>query len=148
MPIPALNKEGFLPEGVHDCSLAELQKQFGTFQKSDRRCRLFDRLAEYFREAQQSGVVRAVLIDGSFVTGKAAPNDIDLIVISLPSATLPSNLRPLEYNALSRHYIRRKYGMDAFLAQEGELEIEEHIEFFSLVRNRPELRKGMLRIAI
>jgi hypothetical protein len=88
------------------------------------------------------------LVDGSFVTNKAAPNDIDLIVISLPKAELSPSLRPVQYNALSRRHIRRQYGMDVLLAQEGEMEVEEHIEFFSLVRNRPELRKGMLRIAI
>ncbi len=148
MPIPALNEDGFLPDGVHDCSLVELRERFGQFHQSDRRCQLFDRFADYLREAQTSGVVRAVIVDGSFVTAKAIPNDVDLIVISLAKAALPSILRPMEYNALSRRHIRRTYGMDVLLAQEGESEVEEHIEFFSLVRNRPETRKGMLRIAI
>jgi hypothetical protein len=146
MAIPALTPDGFLPEGIHDCSLVEIGERFGQFQRSDRRCRLFERLEAYIREAKTSGVVRAIIVDGSFVTDKEAPNDIDLIVISLPKGTLPGILRPGEYNVLSKRHVRRQFGMDMLLAQEGQLEVKEHVTFFSQVRNHPELRKGMLRI--
>lgn len=100
------------------------------------------------RQAQTSGVVKMIIVDGSFVTDKDAPSDIDLIVVSLPRGVLPANLRPLEYNVLSKRSIRRQYGMDVLSAQDGESEVDEHIEFFSQVRNRPEIRKGMLRIVL
>jgi hypothetical protein len=148
MPIPSLTTDGFLPEGVHDCTLAEIGERFGLFQRSDRRCRLFERLAEYVGNAQASGVVKAVIVDGSFVTDKDIPGDVDLIVVSLPRDILPVNLRPMEYNVLSKRNVRRRYGMDVLSAQEGELEVDEHIEFFSQVRNRPEICKGMLRIVL
>jgi predicted nucleotidyltransferase len=148
MPIPALTSDGFLPEGVHNCTLAEIGERFGRFQKSDRRCRLFDRLAEYLRDAKTSGIVRAVIVNGSFVMGKDNPSDVDLIVVSLPGSVLPTKLRPVEYNVLSKRVIRRQFGMDVLSAQEGELEVDEHIDFFSQVRNRPEIRKGMLRIVL
>jgi hypothetical protein len=148
MPIPALTADGLLPEGVHECTLAELGERFGQFQRSDRRCRLFERLQEYVRDAKASAVVRAVIVDGSFVTAKDIPSDVDLIVVSLPKGALPANLRPMEYNVLSKRHIRRQFGMDVLSAQEGELEVDEHIEFFSQVRNRPEIRKGMLRIVL
>ena len=93
MPIPTLTADGFLPEGVHDCTLVEIGERFGQFQRSDRRCRLFDRLAEYIQDAQTSGVVNAVIVNGSFVTGKDVPSDIDLIVVSLPKGLLPASLR-------------------------------------------------------
>jgi hypothetical protein len=148
MPIPALTSEGFLPEGVHDCTLTEVGERFGQFQRSDRRCRLFERLADYVRSAQASKVVWAVIVDGSFVTNKDAPSDVDLIVVSLRKGALPANLRPMEYNVLSKRSIRRQFSLDVLSAQEGELEVDEHIDFFSQVRNRPELRKGMLRIVL
>ena len=82
MPIPALSEQGLLPPGLHDCSLDELGARFGTFQESDRRCRLFEKLRRYINEAQIDGVIMDVIIDGSFVTDeKAAPNDIDLLVV-------------------------------------------------------------------
>jgi hypothetical protein len=148
MPIPALTTDGFLPEGVYACTLEEVRERFGQFQESDCRCRLFERLEDYVRNASASGVVRAIIVDGSFVTSKNAPGDIDLIIVSLPKGSLPAELRPAEYNALSKRQIHRQFGMDALSAQEGEMELEEHVEFFSQVRNRPELRKGMLRIAL
>jgi hypothetical protein len=148
MPIPELTSDGVLPEGVHTCTLDELGERFGRFQRSDRRCRLFERLAEYVQNARASGVVKELIVDGSFVTDKDVPSDVDVIVISLPKATLPANLRPMEYNVLSKRTIRRQFGMDVLTGQEGELEVEEHIEFFSQVRNRPEIRKGLLRIIL
>ncbi|MDX1943957.1 MAG: nucleotidyltransferase domain-containing protein [Pirellulaceae bacterium] len=148
MPIPSLNADGFLPEGIHDCTLDELEARFGQFQDSDRRCRLFEKFREYVREARSSGVVKSLFVDGSFATGKPNPSDIDLIVISLARELLPATLRPAEYNALSKRHIRRKFGMDVLLAQDGEMEVDEHVEFFSQVRNRPEVRKGLLRITL
>src|SRR4051812_22441896 len=98
MPIPSLTPAGMLPEGVHDCSLVEIAERFGRFQQSDRRCRLFERLDSYIREAKASGVVKAIIVDGSFVTDKDAPSDIDLIIVSLAQGQLPAVLRPAEYN--------------------------------------------------
>jgi len=44
MPIPELDARGLLPEGIHPCSMSEIAQRFGRFQRSDRRCRLFERL--------------------------------------------------------------------------------------------------------
>lgn len=46
MPIPALNRDGVLPEGVFDCTLEEVRERFGAFSGSDCRVRLFARLEE------------------------------------------------------------------------------------------------------
>lgn len=146
MAIPALNADGFLPEGVHDCTTTELRERFGQFQRTDHRCRLIERFDAYFKDAKASGVVIAIIVNGSFVTAKDNPGDIDLIVVA--RQVLPANLRPQEYNVLSRRHVRRNFGMDILLAHEGLPEIDEYIAFFSQVRNRTELRKGMLRITL
>jgi predicted nucleotidyltransferase len=51
------------------------------FQATDQRCRLYERLEAFVREAKLSGIVTHILVDGSFVTGKAVSNDIDVIVV-------------------------------------------------------------------
>lgn len=76
MPIPLLNKNGFLPEGLHDATLEELRVQFGAFQESDRRTKLFAKLTELIQAMTASNLFEELLIDGSFVTGKSVPNDI------------------------------------------------------------------------
>ncbi len=146
MAIPVLTADGLLPEGVHDCTLDEIGERFGSFQRTDRRCRLFERLEDFLREARTSGLVVAVILDGSFVTDKDVPGDIDLIVVTVARSLFPPVLRPIEYNSLSKHHVRKTFGFDMLLAQEGQIDVVEHIEFFSQVRERPELRKGLLRI--
>lgn len=47
------------------------------FSVSDRRLKLFDALAQMLEEVLATGWVKEVIIDGSFVTDKAEPNDID-----------------------------------------------------------------------
>ena len=81
MSIPALNQDGLLPEGIHDCTLEEIKARFGSFQATDQRPRLLARLESFLAEVRAAGLVRSVLVDGSFVTSKADPHDIDLVVV-------------------------------------------------------------------
>ncbi len=71
--IPPLNKNGLLPEGVHDCTLQEVAERFGSFQGSDRRPELWVRLIEFVREVKASSLVEEILLDGSFVTAQPDP---------------------------------------------------------------------------
>jgi hypothetical protein len=148
MPIPALSPEGYLPAGVHDCTLDELRLRFGQFQGSDRRPRLFERLQRFVREARATGLIAAIIVDGSFVTAKDSPNDIDLIIVLRAGHDFNASLRPFEYNAISRQQIRRLFRFDALMAQENSIVLTEHVSFFSQVRRQPGQRKGMLRIQL
>jgi hypothetical protein len=81
MPIPTLNPDGLLPVGIQDCTLDELKTGFGSFQGNDQRQLLFARLEGFLAEVRAAILVRSILVDGSFVTSKPDPNDIDLILI-------------------------------------------------------------------
>lgn len=148
MTIPAFNEFGLLPAGVHDCTLAEVEECFGRFQSSDRRCRLFERLRLLVSDARTSRLVRALIVDGSFVTAKDAPNDIDLILVLAHDHDYAAVLRPFEYNVLSRSHLRRTYGFDVVTESDGTLELAEYVRFFSQVRGRTDLSKGMLRVTL
>lgn len=147
MPIPNLNEHGFLPEGVHDCSEGEVEKRFGQFQHSDCRCRLFERLTEFLRQAKASGLVKAVIIDGSFVTDKDEPNDIDVIVVLRPGHDFDAELSPREYNVVSKLRIRSQFKFDALVGEEGQNELSKHIYFFGRVRES-QIRKGLLKVTL
>jgi len=146
MPIPALNQDGFLPEGIHDCTLLEIKERFGAFQRTDQRCRLFERLEKLLREIHSTGMFQAVIVDGSFVTGVDDPHDIDLILVVPPTHDFAAELRPLEYNVLSKQQIRRQYGFDAIVARADHPELARFIDFFGQVRLRPGVSKGLLRL--
>jgi hypothetical protein len=108
--IPQL-EDGVLPEGIHDCSLKECQDAFGKFTRSDRRSRLSQALASYVSDAAASGIAVAVLIDGSYVTAKLEPNDIDLILVLRADFDPAIELRPMEYNVQSKRAVKKRYGL-------------------------------------
>jgi len=92
--IPPLNEHGCLPDGIHDCTMDEVAGRFGSFQTSDRRAQLWTRFTEFIRELAICGFMEAVLVDGSFVTAIAEPNDIDLVLVTASSYNLSTDLPP------------------------------------------------------
>jgi hypothetical protein len=141
-----LDAEGYLPVGVHLCTLQELEDRFGRFQTTNRRPELFARLQTYLKEAGDAGVVKAVVIDGSFVTATETPNDVDLVVVLADEHDLGTPLRPSQYNSLSPRRIRRRFAFDALVARDNSPEYWESVLFYQQVRGQPDLRKGVLRI--
>ena len=151
--IPEL-QDGVLPEGLHLCTLEEVKAAFGQFRRSDQRPRLTERLARYIQDARNSGVVSAIVIDGSYVTAKDEPGDIDLILALRPDFDLTAEMRPLEYNIQSKSMVRKLYGFDVLPAEDGSEAYQRFLDFFSRVKlNDPDQqtsqeRKGVLRIEL
>lgn len=75
--IPILNPD-YLPKGIHDCTLDEIAEVFG---QGDRRRDLAGKLREFILELRRVGVSGWILVDGSFVSSKDWPGDIDVIVV-------------------------------------------------------------------
>ena len=71
--IPLFQANGNLPEGIHDATWTEITTHFGY---TPHRLRLLAGLLEASQALQQAGS-QWILINGSFVTNKAQPNDID-----------------------------------------------------------------------
>jgi len=146
--IPPLNETGLLPEGIHHCTLEEVAAQFGTFQSTDRRPQLWARFAEFVREVKACGVLDAVLVDGSFVTAEPAPNDIDLLLVVAVDDDFSSDLPPEKYNLLTQHRVRKRFGFDIVVVKDGSENFEQAVAFFQQVKQRPGLKKGILRIKL
>jgi len=148
MAIPVLNNQGFLPDGIHPCTLDEAKARFGAFQGSDRRPMLWAKLREFLREVEASAIVEAVLLNGSFVSGKPDPNDIDLILVVPAAHDFSVDLAPVEYNVLSKRRVFRRYGFDVLVARAGSDRLRRYVEFFQQVRLAPGQRKGILRLVV
>src|SRR5450432_1398946 len=101
MPIPRLDREGFLPVGVHVCNLEEIGSRFGKFNQTDRRVALFERLERLVAEVRATGLVQAVIVDGSFVTIKPAPQDVDIILALGRLSWDTQEITPFASNAIS-----------------------------------------------
>ena len=64
--MPPFNRQGLLPEGIHECTLDEAEVRFGCFQKTDRRAKLWSEFRQFVNEAKATGLVSAILLNGSF----------------------------------------------------------------------------------
>jgi hypothetical protein len=146
MPIPELNTEGLLPEGVYDCTLDEIGARFGRFQMTDRRIWLFEKLRELVEEERQAGLAIELFVDGSFVNDKPEPNDIDLVIVLPADYNFTSELPPFRYNATSQAQVRRRYRFDVYFVRQNSTEYHERRYFFQ--KTREDQRKGILRIKL
>jgi len=76
--LPPFDEHGNLPPGIHAGSVEELVKRFGS-GSAEREVEIRE-LAEFIDWARRHGV-RRVIVNGSFVTSKRQPNDVDLVVL-------------------------------------------------------------------
>jgi hypothetical protein len=89
--LPPFDDFGNLPPGIHRCSMGELTARFGS--GSDQRVAEIGELG-WFIEAAIAAGVRRLLVNGSFVTGKLSPNDVDVVI--LPGDDYPRESEPLD----------------------------------------------------
>jgi hypothetical protein len=76
--IPAFRPDDYLPDGMYPASEAEVLFRFGALNRRCRRLAL--RLWRWIELARAVGASR-LLVDGSFVTAKVEPNDVDAVVL-------------------------------------------------------------------
>jgi hypothetical protein len=152
MSIPSLNADGLLPGDIHDCTLDEIEEIFGNDRWVENRMRpcrsvLFRRLRDYIEDIRRLDFVIAVLVNGSFVTGKAEPGDIDLGLVVTAEHDFNRDLRPFEYNLVSKRRVKANcYPFDLFVVAEESPEYLEVVALFRRVKYRPDLAKGFLRV--
>ncbi len=143
MSLPQLNESGHLPPGIHDASLGEMTEQFG---QSSRRRELLGNLGQYLAELRQWQLAQAILVDGSFVTDIAEPNDVDLVLVLRDDYDLTRSVSPFEYNLRSRRRVQRTFGLDLFVVRPNSVDYDRFVDFFSQVRNQPGQIKGIVRV--
>lgn len=110
MGIPSLQENGELPPGEHEASLDEVEAVYGS--SNDCRKLLMRGLREAANNFEWSGV-RTLWINGSFITDKEEPNDIDGCWEYTPVVD-SEKLDPAFLG--TREGMRDKYGLDFFIA--------------------------------
>jgi hypothetical protein len=76
--IPQCNDDGYLPPGIHTATLDEIAARFG--HDSELRQAQIESLRWLVDLAQRAGVTR-IVVNGSFVTDKLEPNDVDCVLL-------------------------------------------------------------------
>jgi hypothetical protein len=103
------------------------------------------RLRRWLELARQVGA-RRLLLDGSFVTAKEEPHDVDAVVL------LPSNFeQQIEAGteaALELEEMLLTRRPEEIFAAEDEADWDEWVEFFSRTRESDGRRKGLVEIRL
>lgn len=146
MPIPDFEQDGFLPIGIHDCTIEEISERFGRFQISDRRPSLNEGLISYFRELRDANIGKYLIVNGSFVTSKDNPSDIDVLLVLKDDVDLTGDLPPFRKNAFSRRYINKHYDLDFHFGFENDPSATNILNNFLEVKYQPGKNKGILKI--
>ena len=112
--IPPLRPDGLLPQGVHSADdWAELEGRFGGTTRRDELLKKLKMGLENLRDAGCSWV----LLDGSFISDKPDPNDVDGCWEFSPQVDLSLiNVAFVRLNTGDRAWLKAKYGMDFFIA--------------------------------
>src|SRR5579885_1760154 len=77
--LPAFNAEGDLPPGVHRATLSQVLERFG--RGTARRRAVADRLNRIYQLAASTGQLARFFVFGSFITAKAEPNDVEVLLM-------------------------------------------------------------------
>ncbi|MGQ0637343.1 MAG: DUF6932 family protein [Planctomycetaceae bacterium] len=141
--IPPFQPDGYLPEGLHSADEPEVLFRFGSSNR--RRRRLALRLRRWLQLARDVGALR-FLVDGSFVTAREHPADVDAVV-----------LLPMKFQALIESAAESAIELEEMLlarqpeeifAAEDETDWQAWIEFFSRTRESSGRRKGLVEVVL
>ena len=104
--------------------------------------KLIDRLRQFVKAVRDADARIEIYVDGSFVMGKVEePDDIDVILILPAEWNAAAELRPFEYNIVSKRMVRKLYGFDMIVVVAGQQTVADAIAFFSQVN--PKWRESM-----
>ena len=109
--IPEFDEHGHLPEGVHDCTLPEIGERFGW---NDHRQKLVDGLIACVQNEIRPDFQQPVLVDGSFVTDKPEPGDVD-IALDFQDASDEVKWQGFLFFSNEKTRIDKKYGVDLWV---------------------------------
>ena len=140
MPIPELRPDGYLPEGLFLATETEVEATFG--RVNVQRQTLMRRLSYFLQLARAAGVLR-FFVNGSFVTAKPEPGDVDAVRL-VPagwSAETSVATRELYEVALAR------LPKELFIAY-SESRWDQWVEFFGRTRESDGRRKGLVEVQL
>ena len=138
----SFNNDGVLPKGIHEVDLSGFKELFGfNYKRQD----MIDQgLIPFLKELEPFNVQK-IYLDGSFVTQKENPDDIDGYAVTTTTSTLSG------FIAHNSERWREKYRMDFYLAFSdipGYSSEEYWQEFFSNTSSDVPKKKGLIALNI
>lgn len=131
--IPPCDDDGYLPPGIHSATVEEIEARFG--HESELRQVQMQSLRWLVELARRAGVQR-IVVNGSFVTDKLEPNDLDCVLLIGPGfpndaqaeAELLSGLPFMNLDLVDseafREFTERIFATDRNLVPKGMVEVQ------------------------
>ncbi|WP_316801426.1 DUF6932 family protein [Pedobacter frigidisoli] len=145
--IPDFTEEGFLPPGIHLSTIEKFQERFATNMV---RKQIFAGLLRLMADLKRVDC-KNIFVDGSFVTKKEHPNDIDVcwddrgMDYDKVEAGLPI-LWDLTPPRKKQQTVYRADVFPAFIEERGSGKF--FIDFFQQVKGEEHLKKGIIQLPI
>jgi hypothetical protein len=79
MALPEFTCEGDLPDGLHKAKLAEVLRRFGSGREARRKATMV--LQRVHLLASATGKLQRFVVFGSYITAKAEPEDVDVVLV-------------------------------------------------------------------
>jgi len=138
--VPEFNKYGNLPAGIYKSSITCIEKRFGLdSQKGISLFKDFHNFLELITLFKTN--IKRLILDGSFVTSKESPGDIDCIMI------IEDNFRFTPEVVKKLCGSKKLYNIHLFMFEEKNIEsYREILNFFS--KDRDLKSKGLVEVTL
>lgn len=114
-----------LAGGFHPFTLEELRRcTVDDFPESRRRPELFSALSVYLELLSNTGLKADVWIDGSYMSEKPEPEDIDMVVSFDPvsARAMPESARPVVMSLLDTNFVSARFHLHLFRVNQQDAE--------------------------
>ena len=146
MPLPNLNHEGELPEGIHPAMIDEVVAQFGS--GTEQRMIATEHLKRIYQLVKETGHLQQLLIFGSYITSKPKPNDVDVVLIfddDFGMAACSEEVKTL----LNHQQAATEFGASVFWIRPSLLFLETLDEFIAGWQvKRDGTRRGIIEVRV
>ncbi|MBU4228133.1 hypothetical protein KJ813_08110 [bacterium] len=138
--LPEFNKYGNLPAGIYKSSISCIENKFGT--SSEERISLFNDFRKFLKMLSPfKKNIKRLILDGSFVTSKESPGDIDCIMI------INNNFRFIPEIVEELGNSKELYNIHLFMFEEKNIEsCRGMLNFFS--KDKDLKPKGIIEVIL
>lgn len=133
MPLPPFNEEGDLPVGIHRVNFDEVVQRFG--RGSAKRIEVTRRLRKIIELAKSTGQLDRLVVFGSFVTAKADPQDVDVILV-MQDAFKVTDVDPVAAVLFDHQRADAELGASVFWTRPSLLVLDTLDEFLAHWQNK------------
>ncbi|MBC7909669.1 MAG: hypothetical protein H7Y30_04160 [Pyrinomonadaceae bacterium] len=153
LPIPPFTSHGILPLGIHDCDINEVET---IFVYNNQRRSIWTGFTSFLRIVRPIPEFDLVYIDGSFITDKQSPRDVD-IVLELADVQTLFTILSTHPHLYDQAYIKSAFLVDLWISfVQVPPNMPDLREFFQYVRPEDAIgrgvavgsKKGILRISL